>query len=153
MGIPLPHIQPFKAKLYIGWVTVVGWQAAVASGGFLSASLIQGLVGLNNTSYDPKPWQGVLLFYAALFFAVFINTVVSRLLPKVESLILVLHVLGFFAILIPLVYMAPHGSAKDVFTVMMNGGGFPTQGLSFMVGLVGPIFCLLGKLVRLPLPV
>ena len=92
----------------------------------------------------PQPWQAVLLFYATLFFGVFINTVVSRALPKIEGIILIFHVLGFFAILIPLVYMAPHGSAKDVFTVFMNGGGFETQGLSFMVGLVGPIFCLLG---------
>jgi choline transport protein len=130
--------------LSLGWVTTIGWQAAVASGGFLCASLVQGLVGLNFPDYVPKPWQAVLLFYATLFFAVFINTVVSRALPKIEGIILIFHVLGFFAILIPMDYMAPHGSASDVFTVFMNGGNFGSQGLSFMVGLVGPIFCLLG---------
>lgn len=128
-----------------GWVTVVGWQAAVASGGFLAGALVQGLIGLNHPTYMPKPWQLVLLFYASILFALFVNTVVSRALPQVEGLILILHVLGFFAILVPLVYMAPHRSASDVFTTFLNGGGFETQGLSVMVGLVGPVFCLLGK--------
>jgi choline transport protein len=53
---------------------VIGWQAAVASGGFLCASLIQGLIALNFAGYTPQPWQAVLLFYATLFFGVFINT-------------------------------------------------------------------------------
>ena len=89
----------------------------------------------------------MLLFYASILFALLVNTVVSRALPKVEGIILIFHVLGFFAILVPLVYMAPHGTASDVFTTFLNEGGFATQGLSFMVGLVGPVFCLLGKLL------
>ena len=91
----------------------------------------------------------MLLFYAAVFFAVFVNTVVSRALPKIETLILVFHTLGFFAILIPLVYMAPHAKAHEVFTTFNNSGGFATQGLSFMVGIVGPVFAFLGKSVLL----
>ena len=73
----------------------------------------------------------------------------SRLLPKVEGLILILHLLGFFSIFIPLVYMAPHGRAVDVFTAFLNEGGWPTQGLSFFVGLIGNVFAFLGKLYRL----
>ena len=80
--------------------------------------------------------------------AVFINTVVSSLLPKIEGLILVLHVLGFFAVLIPLVYMAPHGSASDVFTLFLNEGGWSTQGLSFFVGILGNVFSFLGRFLR-----
>ena len=46
------------------------------------------------------------------------------------------HILGFFGILIPLVYLAPHQSAKEVFTTFYNGGDWSTNGLSFFVGLV-----------------
>jgi amino acid transporter len=99
---------------------------------------------LNHPEYAAKPWQILLLFYAFIFFSVFINTVVSRALPKIEGLILILHVLGFFAILIPLVYMAPHTSAHDVFTVFLNEGGFATQGLSTLVAMLGPVFSFLG---------
>ena len=46
------------------------------------------------------------------------------------------HILGFFGILIPLIYLAPHQSAKEVFTTFYNGGDWSTTGLSFFVGLV-----------------
>jgi len=53
---------------------------------------------------------------------------------------MVLHILGFAGILIPLVYKAPHSSASDVFTVFLDEGGWQTQGLSFFIGLIGPVF-------------
>ena len=66
-------------------------------------------------------------------------------MPGLEALILVIHVLGFFAILIPLVHLSPvKTSAKDVFTVFLNDGNFGTKGLAFMVGLVGPVYSFLG---------
>lgn len=35
--------------------------------------------------------------------AILVNTTASKILPKLESFILILHIAGFFAILIPLV--------------------------------------------------
>ena len=41
--------------------------------------------------------------------------------------------------------LAPNkASAHDVFTQFSNGGGWPTQGLSFFVGLVGNVFAMFG---------
>ena len=128
-----------------GWLTMIGWQAIVASGGFLCGSMIQGLLVLNNPDYVPKPWQLVLIFWGAILFAIFINTAVSHILPKIEGFILILHTLGFFAILIPLLYYAPHNDASEVFTSFSNGGHWQSQGLSFMVGIVGPVFSFLGQ--------
>jgi choline transport protein len=125
-------------------MNVVGWQSAVAGVGFLNASLIQGISALNSTSYSPEPWQATLMFWAVVIVAVFVNTVLSSLLPKVEGLVLILHVLGFFAILIPLVIMGPRGDATHVFTIFVNGGGWPTMGISFMVGLVATTWNFLG---------
>ena len=127
-----------------GWLTVGGWQAAVASGGFLTGTLIQGLIALTVPDYQPKSWHGTLLFWSVIFFAVFINTVISNLLPKFEGLILILHILGFFAIMIPLVVLGQHGDASDVFTLFLNGGGWPTQGISFFVGILGNVFAFVG---------
>ncbi|KAI2775842.1 amino acid transporter [Daldinia loculata] len=129
---------------FIGWLTVIGWQAAVASLGYLAAGLIQGVAVMGNPDYVPLPWQKLLLLYASVAFAVFINTVVSSALPKVEGLVLILHILGFFAILVPLVYLSPHKSAEEVFTSFSNGGGWPTQGLSFMLGMIAAVFNFLG---------
>lgn len=124
---------------------MVGWQAIVASGGYLSASLIQGLMVMNNASYVPQRWQLVLLYWAMIGFSIIVNTLISSLLPKVESVILIVHTVGFFAIIVPLVYWAPHGSASDIFTVFLNEGGWSTQTLSFFVGIIGPVFSLLGE--------
>ncbi|KAI1474240.1 hypothetical protein K445DRAFT_365175 [Daldinia sp. EC12] len=129
---------------FIGWLTVIGWQAAVASLGYLAAGLIQGVAVMGNPDYVPLAWQKLLLLYASVAFAVFINTVVSSALPKVEGLVLILHILGFFAILVPLVYLSPHKSAEEVFTSFSNGGGWPTQGLSFMLGMIAAVFNFLG---------
>ncbi|KAF4627810.1 hypothetical protein G7Y89_g10344 [Cudoniella acicularis] len=128
----------------VGWLNVVGWQSAVAGIGFLNASLIQGISALNSSTYSPQPWQATLLVWAVVIVAVFVNTVISSLLPKIEGLVLILHVLGFFAILIPLISMGPHGDASDVFTVFVNGGAWPTMGVSFMIGMVSTVWNFLG---------
>lgn len=141
----LPTGQHDGLTLMSGWLTVAGWQALVASGAYLCATLIQALIILNHPSYNFQAWHGTLLFWAVLVVAVLVNTVVSSMLPKIEGLILILHILGFFAVLIPLVYMSPSkGSAKDVFTVFLNQGGWSSQGLSFFIGLMGSVFSFLG---------
>ena len=130
-------------------MTVVAWQAAIASGAFLAGTVIQGLIILNYPNYVPQPWQGLLLIWACLLVAVFVNTVVSGLLPIVESGLLFVHILGFISVFIILCYMAPHGTAHDVFTKFYNGGEWPTQGLSFMVGLIGLVFAFVGRLPQI----
>ena len=77
--------------------------------------------------------------------SVIFNTYLVRYLPKIEGLVLIIHVAGFFGVLIPLVYLAPHGSAHDVFTQFTNGGAWPTQGLSFFVGIVTGVYSFLGS--------
>jgi choline transport protein len=141
--------EPAAADQNSGWLTVTGWQAVCASGCYLCADLIEGLIVLRNPHYVGQPWQIMLLCWAAMTVSVLVNTVISKLLPRVESLMLILHVFGFFGILIPLTYFAPHGTAEVVFTEFMNEGGWPTQGLSFMVGCVAPAFVLLGQYLRL----
>ena len=64
----------------------------------------------------------------------------------IEGVILVLHILGFVAILIPLVYLSPHGSRASVFSTSLNEGGWPTQGLSYCVGFIGNVATFVGQL-------
>lgn len=107
--------------------------------------MIQGLIALTNASYVPHAWHATLLYWSVVAFGLVINTVGgATLLPKFEGLILVLHVVGFFAVLIPLVYMSDHSSAKDVFATWVNDGGWETQGVSFFVGLIGVVFAFAG---------
>ena len=99
---------------------------------------------MTHPDYVPKPWHTMLLFWAVMFFAVFINSVTSRALARFEGVILVVHLFGFFAVLIPLVYLGPHGDGS-IFTTFLNGGNWPTQPLSFFVGLPAAVYCLIGE--------
>ena len=123
---------------------MAGWVAAQTASAFFVSSLIEGLIVQNAPSYTPKGWQGTLIFYAILLLCISINTILSKTLPAIEVLVLVLHLLGFFAILIPLVYLAPHGNTYTVFTSFSNEGGWSTQALSFFIGLNGNAAALLG---------
>ena len=91
------------------------------------------------------PLYGRLYFFiwAILAFAVCINIVPSKALANFEGFIFVLHILGLCAVLIPLVYPAPHGDSSFL-TTFVNAGGWSTQGLSFMVGLPASLFSLVG---------
>ena len=54
------------------------------------------------------------------------------------------HVVGFFAVLIPLVYLAPTNSASFVFTSTADAGNWPNYGIAFCVGLVTSTFPFVG---------
>lgn len=99
----------------------------------------------NHSGYIFRRWHGTLIAWAAILLAVGFNTILIRALPKVEGMVLVLHILGFVAILIPLVYLAPHSAPSEVFSVFLNNGGWSSQGLSFFIGLVGNATAFLGK--------
>jgi amino acid transporter len=130
--------------MYLGWISVLGWQTGLASLAFLVGTMIQGLITLNNPNYVPHGWHGTLLVIAVTAFCILFNTVLAKRLPMVEGLVLMIHILGFFAVLIPLWVLAPRASASDVFTTFLNLGGWSSTGLAFFVGLLSPVYTLIG---------
>ena len=111
--------------------------------------MIQGLIVLTHPNYVPKPWQAMLLFWAIMFFALLINTLTNRALARFEGVILLLHLFGFFAVLVPMIYLGQHGDAASVFTNFMNNGGWPSTARSFFVGLPASVFALFGRSLSL----
>jgi choline transport protein len=138
-----PSYRSFLSYI-TGWVTLIGWQATAASSAYLAGTVLQSTILLCNANYSPKPYQAMLLGWAVLAFSVVINTIGSKTLAHFEGVILIVHILGFFAIIIPLVYLAPHHDAS-ILTTFVNSGGWSTQGLSMMVGLPSSVFALVGK--------
>ena len=146
----------------IGWIVICGWQAILAGSAYLGGNMIIALAQLNHPSYSPVLWQGTMVYWAVMAVAILLNMYASKILPKLESFLLILHIAGFFAILITLVVvggwhgpmpnlladyeqMAPQKvSAHDVFTVFENGGGWPTTTVSVFVGLLGSVFATYG---------
>ena len=98
--------------------------------------MVQGLLVLNYPLYNYQRWHGTLLLYAALLICVLVNTIGARLLPKIEGFVLIIHTCGFFAIMVPLVYFAPHGSPSFVFAELNDLAGWDSNGLAWFVGLI-----------------
>ena len=92
----------------------------------------------NNDSYTPYRWHTTLLVIAIVTFSQLFNTFAHQP-PIVEAVILILHIFGFFAILIPLWVMGQRGNAHDVFFTFTDGGNWGSTGLSCLVGLLSQI--------------
>lgn len=140
---PREH-QKFLSYL-VGWLCVLGWQTGIPSIGYLAGTQIQGLIILNNPNYVPERWHGTLLVIAVASYSIIFNTVLARRLPLIEGIVLILHLFGFFAILIVLWVLAPRSKASDVFGQFQDNAGWGSVGLSCLVGMLAPIFSLLGS--------
>ncbi|RDW81570.1 putative GABA permease [Aspergillus mulundensis] len=127
-----------------GWLTVIGWQATFATACYLTGTMIQGVAILTHPDYIPASWHPTFYYWAVVAFALAINVVGRGVLPRFETLMLAVHLLGFFAVLIPLVSLAEKSSTADVFAQFVNQGGWSSDGLSFFVGLIGCVFAFAG---------
>ena len=128
-----------------GWVCVLGWQTGIVIVAFLAGTEIQGLLVLNYPSYVFERWHGTLLVIAIVVFSILFNTLFARRLPLVENAVLVLHILGFFAILITLWVTSERNSAHVVFVEFTDGGNWGSIGLSCLIGMLSPVFSFIGK--------
>lgn len=122
----------------------MGWQCAIVSIAFLAGTIIQGLLVLNKPDYDFQRWHGTLLVIAIATFSILFNTFLAKRLPSVEVFILILHVCGLFAIIIPLWVLAPRRTAKQVFTEFNDGGDWGSHGTATLVGFSTIITALIG---------
>ncbi|KAK2877814.1 hypothetical protein FQN49_001171 [Arthroderma sp. PD_2] len=128
----------------IGWLCVLGWQSGTAASCFLAGTEIQGLVILNYENYTPQRWHGSLMTIAVITLCALFNTVLAKRLPLIEGVVLILHVAGFFAILIPLWILAPRSTSKEVWTTVEDAQGWGSKGVASLVGIITPVVSLIG---------
>lgn len=126
-------IQAFLSYT-VGWLSVIGWQSGVAVTAYTSAGLILEMAALNSPAYVPTLWHQTLATMAVVVIAFACNTIGARYLPLLENVILVLHVVGFFAFLIPLWVVAPKAPASEVFGSFQNFGGWSSIGAACVIG-------------------
>ncbi|KAL9059668.1 MAG: hypothetical protein Q9206_001371 [Seirophora lacunosa] len=119
-------------------------EGAVVSLSLLAGTIIQGQIALQNESYQPKQWHGTLLINAVVLFCIIFNTSLAKKLPLIEGFILLLHVIGLFAIVIPLWVLAPRNPANVALLHFNNGGDWQSTGLAFMVGLLTTLISMAG---------
>jgi choline transport protein len=115
-----PSIQKLLSY-FIGWLGILGYQVGTTIGAYVAGTLIQGLIILNNPdTYVPQRWHGTLMAILISICVAFFNIYLAKHLPLVEGIILVLHLAGWFAILIPLWVMAPRTPSSQVWTSFVD---------------------------------
>ncbi|KAF2464121.1 amino acid transporter [Lindgomyces ingoldianus] len=128
----------------IGWLCILGWQTGAAVSAFIAAVQIQGLIALNNPNYTFEAWHGTLLTVAVSAMNVVFNVFLAKKLPLIESLVLVVHIFGFFAVLTVLWVSGPVGNTHETFTTFNDGGGWGNMGVATLVGMIGSTMPILG---------
>ncbi|KAL5375139.1 hypothetical protein DPSP01_011452 [Paraphaeosphaeria sporulosa] len=139
-----PSIQKFLSYM-MGWMSVLSWQAGNAADCFITGTLIQALLQFNDKNYDPKRWHGTLFTWAMVLVLYVVNIWGHDFWPRIQNLLMIIHILAFFAVITVLWTLAPHNSAERVFTEFSNGGGWNSTGLSLMVGQISAIYSILGS--------
>ena len=81
---------------------------------------------------------------AVISFAIIFNTGLAKKLPLIEGLILLIHIVGLFATVVPLWVLAPRNTARVALLELSNGGNWPSVGVAFMVGLLTSLGSMLG---------
>jgi amino acid transporter len=125
-------------------MSTLSWQAGNASGSFLTGTIIQALITVNFPNYTGTNWQGTLFVFAMVLVLLIVNIWGAPLWAVIQNGLMVLHILFFLIVIIILWVMAPHQTAKAVFTEFSNNGGWSSMGLSVMVGQITAIYSLLG---------
>lgn len=112
---------------------------------YAAAQQFEALIVLANPDFVIKGWHGALLTIAVACFAIFFNTVLVRKLPLIEGIIIVLHIFGFFTVIIVLWVLGPRSDPTSVLTQFEDNAGWGNLGLACLVGILGPIVTLIGS--------
>jgi len=128
----------------VGWLGVLGWQTAAAFTSFLTTKQIQALAIMWNPTYVPHAFHFTMINWAVLAVSLVFNVFGSKKLPLIEGVIVILHIAGFFAVLVPLWVMGDRSSSQETFTLFEDNMGWGSVPLSTMVGLTGVAGCFVG---------
>ncbi|EQL03101.1 choline transport protein [Ophiocordyceps sinensis CO18] len=141
-------LSPARAKLaasyFTGWVSVGGQVVFTASAAFAAGLQTQALITLNDDSYVPRRWQGMLFYWATLLYAGYLNVWGARAMPHVNLTSGIIHILAFAGIVVTLGVMADKKAASFVFAEFVNSSGWESDGISWLVGLLSTVYPFLG---------
>ncbi|KAK4905610.1 hypothetical protein LTR49_025121 [Elasticomyces elasticus] len=117
-----------------GWVTWFSWIAILAGAINLTANITTTLVAASHPDYTVRGWHTVLLMYAFLVVLGLLNTYGFWLVPYLESVAAVIHVLLWVAIIPVLACFAPRHSPEFVFFADTTSSGWSAGPVSFLIG-------------------
>ncbi|KAF3491021.1 choline transport protein [Arthroderma uncinatum] len=142
------YLAPQRHKKFItwmqGWITWFAWVSLLAGVANTTANMIQGLVVVNYPSYEPERWHLTLIIFAMLIAEGLMNMYTFWLIPWVELLAGILHVVLFIVFVVVLVSMAPRHTPGWVFWDHTSSSGWNNEFISWNLGLLTPTWGFVG---------
>ncbi|KKK26005.1 hypothetical protein AOCH_000451 [Aspergillus ochraceoroseus] len=134
-------LTPPKYRRVVGWYAawILLFMTVLASVGatYASAMSLQACVSISNPDYVAERWHTYMIFIAVLVIAAVINIFEPRLIHHFSVFGLVVHVLGFFAIMITLLVTTKNkNSAKVVFGSIQDFTGWNNNAMAFFIGML-----------------
>lgn len=126
------------------WTSTLAWQSGNAIGVFLVGTLIQSIISINVPTYTFPAWQATLLVFGAVAIAFVGNVYGSKVLPHWQNAVFAIHVMAYFAFIIPIWVNAPRATSAQVWTGFENSGGWSNLSLSVMIGQLSGIYTQVG---------
>ncbi|KAK4546636.1 hypothetical protein LTR36_001853 [Oleoguttula mirabilis] len=136
-----PQCQKFLSYT-TGWLSVMSYQAGNASGFFLAGTIVQCLAMVNYPSYEAPNWQSTMCVLGVVIVSGVFNIWLSNFFPMLNNISMVLHIMGFVAVVVVLWVLAPHAPIDQVLLNFTNEGGWSSMGTSLMVGQISAIAAL-----------
>lgn len=128
-----------------GWMTWFAWISLLAGVANFTAYIIQGIVAMNYETYVPQRWHLTLIIIAMLLIQALMNMYTFRLIPWIEALAGILHVVLFF-IFVGVLWGTTHTrqSADFVFLETTAYSGWDNRYISWNLGLLTPVWGFVG---------
>jgi choline transport protein len=126
-------------------MSTLGWLASVSSSVFVMTTLIESIIDVTMSDFGFTNWQYTPIMLGFLLITIAFNTWEAKALPMMEIVSLYGHLLGLLVVMLPLLIMAPKNSAQQVFTEVVNNGGWSNTGTACLVAQVSVLYCNLGE--------
>ncbi|GAA6013862.1 hypothetical protein JCM11491_000449 [Sporobolomyces phaffii] len=125
----------------VGWLNLMGQVAGVASTAFGLAQMILAAVSLSTEKQEvpfvANAWQTYLVFLGLLLVQGVLNSMGTKYLAKITQTFVFFNLGTVLAVIITLLVKTDvKNSAAYTFTKNINGSGWNSQGLTFLLGLL-----------------
>ncbi|RGP74084.1 hypothetical protein FSPOR_1779 [Fusarium sporotrichioides] len=128
-----------------GWMTTLGWLASFASSCYTIAFQVQACINVTNPDFAFTPWQIALIMWAVILITIAFNTWGTAFFPQLETASLIGHILGFFAVMIPLWVLCDKNSADDIFLQFTDQSGWDSMGFAYISSQIYVLWCCFGS--------
>ncbi|RMZ86274.1 hypothetical protein DV736_g6499, partial [Chaetothyriales sp. CBS 134916] len=142
------YLAPAGPRRFItwmqGWVTWFAWVSLLAGVANTTAYMLQSLAAANYPGYVTERWHVTLIIFALLIVEGLMNMYTFWLIPWIELMAGILHVVLFIIFVVVLVAMAPRHSAQWVFLESLSSSGWNNNYIAWNLGLLTPTWGFVG---------